>query len=140
MKGATIVDTGPLVAFLRHSEQHHAWAVAALKQIRPPLVTCEAVLAEASFLLQRGEGSADDLLELVHRQVVTVRFSITPELSRVRELMTQYRNLPMSFADACLVRMTELYPDHRLLTLDAHFRVYRQFGRKSIPVLMPASE
>ncbi len=51
--------------------------------------------------------------------------------------MQRYADQPMSFADACLVRMTELHPDSMLITLDGDFRVYRRHGRQAIPLATP---
>jgi len=132
-----LVDTGPLVAYQQANEQHHAWTVQTFSVLQPPFHTCEPVLAEAAFLIARNGGDADDLLELVERGLVQVSFSLADELPRVRQLIRRYRNLPMSLADACLVRMSERFSDCVVVTLDNHFRVYRRHGRKTIPSLIP---
>jgi len=134
-----IVDTGPLVAYLHADEQHHAWTVERFSTLPPPFFTCEAVLAEACFLIARYGGNPDDLLDLVERGLIQVSFSLSDEILRIRELTRKYKSLPMSLADACLVRMTELCTDSVVVTLDGHFRIYRRHGRKVIPVFFPAS-
>jgi len=52
-------------------------------------------------------------------------------------LMAEYAGGPMSLADACLVRMTELDGSRAVMTLDGGFVVYRRHGREVIPVMMP---
>ena len=99
--------------------------------------TCEAVLAEACFLLQCSRKGQDAVLELVARGVLTVRFSLASELAAVRKLTQRYASVPMSFADACLVRMSELDPRATVATLDSDFKVYRRNRRQAIPLLSP---
>ncbi|MEP6673070.1 MAG: PIN domain-containing protein [Chthoniobacter sp.] len=133
----TIVDTGPLVAYLQANEAHSAWTGAEFDRIEPPLLTCEPVLSEACFLIGRAGGDPDDLLELVERGLIQVAFELREEMPRVRALMKRYRKLPMSLADGCLVRMTEQIVACRLVTFDGHFRIYRRHDRRPIPLLMP---
>lgn len=136
MARLTLIDAGPLVAFLHRNERQHAWAVGALRTAAGVLTTCEAVLTEACFLLGSGSAAADALIE----QVESGRLNVEPmavEARPVRTLMTKYRNVPMSYADACLVRLTEKHPDCVLLTLDRDFEVYRRLGRQTIPLVAP---
>ena len=133
-----LVDTGPLVALLNRRDHHHAWARETLSAIAPPLKTCEAVISEACFLVRHLRGGPDAVLDLAGRGVLEVTFRLEPELVPVRKLMTRYASLPMSLADACLVRMAELDPKATVLTFDGDFRVYRRHGRQAIPSLMPA--
>ena len=136
MKGV-IVDTGPLVALLNRRDKHHPWANDVLTTVQQPMHTCEAVLTEACFLLRRIEGAADAVLDLVAKRVVSVSFRVEGEASQVRKLMARYADMPMAFADACLVRMTELDAAATVLTLDADFRVYRKHGRQAVPAILP---
>lgn len=132
-----ILDTGPLVAFVNARDGHHGWAKAALGAVRPPLYTCEAVLSEASFLLQRGGIDATIPVEMLRRGLLDASFSLPDQTTRVTELMGRYSDQPMSLADACLVRMSELHSDCMVLTLDSDFSIYRRHGRRRIPVRMP---
>jgi len=134
-----IVDTGPLVALLNTRDAHHAWAREALDQIDPPIATCEAVLSEACFLVRNIKGGADAVLELVTRGIIKVDFHFETEVGSVRKLMSRYASVPMSLADACLVRMSELDARSSVLTLDSDFKVYRRNKRQVIPVISPAS-
>jgi uncharacterized protein len=131
------IDTGPIVAFLNRRDSFHAWARAELGKLAPPLYTCEAVISEACFLLRQSPGGAEAVLELVARDLLRVEFRLAEELSELRRSMLKYRSVPMSLADACLVRMAELDPELSVLTLDADFRVYRRNGRSAVPLLTP---
>lgn len=134
---AVIVDTGPLVAFLRRDDSHHAWVTAQLTSLDPPLITCEAVLSEAAFLLRRVPRGPDALLALVRRKLVRVPFQLEAELPAIERLVGRYANVPMSLADACLVRMSETHAGSVVLTLDSDFRTYRRHGRNVIPLIAP---
>lgn len=138
MTEAALLDTGPLVAFLHANEQHHAWVVAQLRSLPPRFLTCEAVLTECCFLLGFAPRALEQIEGWLERGVLQVPFRFFPESQRVMQLMHVYRNVPMSFADACLVRMSELYPDLPVFTLDADFRVYRKNGRQRIETILPA--
>ena len=134
----TLVDTGPIVALLNRRDRHHGWAVETLATIRPPLLTCEAVLSEAAYLLRRLSGGPEKAVELLGRGILAVPFRLEAEASPVKKLLARYGDVPMDLADACLVRLTELHGDCVLLTLDSEFRhVYRRHGRQAIPTLMP---
>ena len=139
MKGAVLLDTGPLVTFLAAGLKHHAWVCEQWKRLHPPLLTCEPVLTEAAFLLKREGRGVDPLFELLERGVLRVGLEIEDQLADLRTLMSRYRDRPMSLADACLVRLAELHPGGVVFTLDGDFRIYRRHGNKVIPVLMPES-
>ena len=136
-KGPGLLDTGPLVSFLASGLKYHSWAVEQWKRLRPPLLTCEPVLTEAAFLLKREGCEADALFALMERGVIRVALALQEEQSDLRALMHRYRNRPMSLADACLVRLSEIHATGEVVTLDSDFRIYRRHGNKTIPVLMP---
>jgi predicted nucleic acid-binding protein len=140
VKEAVIADTGPLVAFLVRSALHHCWACEVMATLQPPLLTCEPVLAEAAHLLRRHGCDVDPLLALVERGVIDISFSVESELASVRQLMRRYRDQPMSLADACLVRLSELHDRPRVWTFDSDFRIYRRLSRLVIPTRMPDSD
>ena len=134
-----VVDTGPIVALLDADETHHAWARDRFETLAPPLLTCEAVLSEASFLLARAGADSSLPARLVERGVLSVAplFASTDDASAVGRLMRRYRDVPMSLADACLVRIVERTERASVLTLDSDFRIYRQARRRIIPLLVP---
>lgn len=137
MNGPVLLDTGPLVSFLAADLEHSAWVLAQWKRLRPPMLTCEAVLTETAFLLKREGVDTDALFELLERGVIRVALGIEEQAGDLRTLMRRYRNRPMSLADACLVRLSELHKNSVILTLDDDFLIYRRHGNKIIPVLMP---
>jgi uncharacterized protein len=134
----TLVDTGPIVAFLSRRDRYHRWAADTLARLAPPLVTCESVLSEAAYLVRRLPGGGERVIELVTRGVLRVELDLQHEASAVRRLLGRYSSLSMDLADACLVRLSELHPDSVVLTVDSEFRdVYRRNGRQVIPTLLP---
>ncbi len=134
MSPAAILDTGPLVAFLDRRDRKHAWAMEALSRVRAPVATCEAVLSEACFLLRGLRGGPEAVTGLVERGFLVTPLRIERKAAAVGRLLERYASVPMSFADACLVRLSELLPDAVLITLDNDFRIYRRHGRQAIPV------
>ncbi len=137
MKKAVIADTGIFVAYLNRNEKFHNWTKEQLDKITPPLITCEAVIAESCFLLQNIRFGNEKIFELLETGLVVISFNLESEISRIKKLMMRYSNVPMSFADACLVRMSEQYSDSVILTLDSDFRIYRKNKRQNIDVIIP---
>lgn len=137
MRGAALLDTGPLVAFLNRRDRFHAWAVAQLDEIEPPLLTCEPVLSEACFLLRHDPAGPAAVLDLVHDDLLRVGLHVPDEIVALRRLVRRYAELPISLADACLIRLAELNAGSVLLTLDSDFKIYRMHGRQVVPTLMP---
>ena len=133
-----VVDTGPLVAYLNRGDRWHRWSASQMAALRPPLLTCEPVLTEACFLIQRAGGRPEDLIRKVVQGHLEVGVDIQDDASAIQSLMQRYADTPMSLADACLVRLTEVIPDCRLFTLDEDFEHYRRNGRQLIPLLRPA--
>jgi uncharacterized protein len=137
-----LLDTGPLVAFFDDTDQYHQWALAMWAEAPIPLLTCDPVLAEASYLLRRRGGiSPLPVVELCKRGVVQSSFSVDREAITLAELLAKYADRQMDLADACLVRMSELHRDCRVFTLDVKdFTIYRRFERRVIPLIAPGNE
>ena len=132
MKG--IADTGFIVAFGNRGDSHHSWAVDFSRTITEPLLTCEAVLAEAAFHL----GSSAYVLSLVQDEMLRMAFDFARNLDQLRDLARRYEDRKPDLADLCLVRMSELYPRHAVITVDeSAFRVYRRNKREIIPTICP---
>ena len=133
----TLLDTGPLLAYLDASDQHHEWVFAQWRTLRPPLLICEPVLTEVIFLLRSRRLKLEPLWELLRREIVEIDFDVKQELQTITVLMRRYADLPMDLADACLVRMAEKRDDVRVFTLDRDFKIYRRHGRQIIPLIFP---
>ncbi|HLK06220.1 MAG TPA: PIN domain-containing protein [Candidatus Acidoferrum sp.] len=132
-----LVDAGFLVALLNARDSHHVWAAAQAAELPPPWSTCESVLSEAYHLLgDRGHTSVSTMLR---RRALVVSFHLSENIEPVSRLIEKYSNIPMSLADACLVRMTESLADPLLLTTDSDFRLYRRHSRQVVPCLTPNS-
>lgn len=134
------MDTGPLVALLNRRDRHHAWIREVLDTVEPPIFTCEAVVSEACFLLARIPDGAEAVLELLAKGIVRIDFRVHSEIDALKGLMRKFAAVPMSLADACLVRMTELDAQSTLVTLDSDFRVYRRNRRRLVPTIMPGHD
>jgi predicted nucleic acid-binding protein len=130
-----LVDAGFLVALLSRRDGNHRWAASHAARLPPPWRTCDAVLSEA-FHLPGGRGGPA-LATLLRRGAAVPAFGLGSELDRVLKLMQKYADVPMSLADACLVRMTETLPDPILLSTDTDFRVYRRHSRQALPCVLP---
>jgi predicted nucleic acid-binding protein len=135
MAANALVDAGFLVAILADRDSNRRWATAAAERHPPLWATCDAVVSEAFTLL--GRHGASSLMELLRRGAVTCPFQFQNNTNEVIALMRKYANVPMSFADACLVRMTEIMPDPLLLTTDSDFRIYRRHSRQTVPCELP---
>jgi len=133
-----ILDTGPWVALHCRNDRHHAWAKARFSEYPPPFLTCEAVVAETCFLLARGGFDPSRALALIERGVIEVAMTLNDQIHAVKSLFDRYGNVPASLADACLIRLSELYEPGKILTLDSDFHIYRRKGRKVIAVIKPS--
>lgn len=138
MRPFAIVDAGPLVALVNVRDAYHKWTVDRLKEVDGPMITCEAAVSEALFLLRTVKGGPAKIVGLLASGGLQIGFSLAAELPPVCELLEKYADVPMSLADACLVRMSEIHSSHKLMTLDADFRIYRRHRNRALPLLAPA--
>lgn len=130
-----IVDSSVLVAMIRQDDRHHSWAVALAEQFPTPWYTCDAAVSEAFFVA--GTAVRKKLAEVFRRRLVISTFVFDRDYEAVLTLMEKYANVPMSLADACLVRMSETLADPVVLTTDTDFRIYRRHSRQVVPCLIP---
>lgn len=136
MPVSVLVDAGFVVALLVERDTNHAWARLEAANRPPPWHTCEAVISESFYLL--GAGGEPNFAELLRRSAITPSFRFADSKEAVLSLMRKYADVPMSFADACLVRMTELLPEPILLTTDSDFQIYRRHSRRAVPCVLPS--
>ena len=128
-----IADTGFLVALLEIHDEHHSWAVELAEQIEWPALTCESVVSETAFQVR----SSKLLLEMLQNGMLRLAFDFAGHLEHLLDLATRYADRKPDLADLCLIRMSELYPRHTVITVDEDFRVYRRNKREAIPLLSP---
>lgn len=137
---AAIVDTGPLVALLDRAEQHHRWVAERLNELDAPLLVCEPVLAETMYLFGRFPKAQDAVLALIENGALSIAFRIDEHIDALGKLLQKYRDTPMSLADACIVRMSEVHDRHAVLTLDSEFLVYRKHSRAPLHLIHPGGQ
>jgi len=135
MAKSVLVDAGFLVALLNSRDTSHSWAVTTASELPPPWRCCDAALSEAFYLT--GTRAGRGLAAMLSRRAVASSFHLDNEVEAVLALMQKYCELPMSLADACLVRMTEIFADPIVLTTDTDFRIYRRHGRQVVPCRLP---
>jgi predicted nucleic acid-binding protein len=136
MPAAVLVDAGALIALLDRSDAGHARVVAALASVADPLVTAWPALTEAMHLLRHVGRGTDLLFDMIDDGAVELWDLDRGDLRRMKQLMQKYRDLPMDFADAALVRLAEREGWNRILTLDRHFEIYRLTGRSLFHLLV----
>jgi predicted nucleic acid-binding protein len=134
---AGLLDTGPWVALLSRHDTHHNWAVEQFRPFSPPLLSCEAVVAETCLLLKLLNLDPSLALQFIVRGVVQLPFVLQEQISSVSSLFKRYENLPASLADASLIRLAEINASPLLLTTDSVFHLYRRHGRQTISLLKP---
>ena len=135
----TICDTGPLVAYLNRRDPYHDWALALMKQVRPPMLTSEPVLTEAVYFLREDRLEIEPLFELLERDALRLDFDLSAHWPRIRTLMARYDR--MDLADASIVAMSEIYKRSQVLTVDRKdFTVYRRNDRQTIDFVAPPDQ
>jgi predicted nucleic acid-binding protein len=129
-----IADTGFVVAFLNRRDRFHAWALEMAREAETPLLTCEAVLAEAAYHIR----SSIHVLGLLNSGLIEIRFDLATALPRLEVLAKRYADRSPDLADLCLICMSEDFPQHEVVTVDSDFLVYRRWEREIIPTQRPA--
>ncbi len=137
MRSGVLLDTGPLVAYLHPRDAYHDWAVETFDGFAPPVITCEPVLTEACFLVARTKLPAARVLEYVARGGVQIGLRLDKETAEIGALMERYANVPISLADACLVRLAEI-TGLPVCTLDSDFGIYRTHRRRALTLITPS--
>lgn len=133
----TIADTGVIVAFLSRKDQWREWTHQQMRNLPIPFLTCEPVITEACYLMRKQTGGKQDVLKMIADGVLEISFSLEKEANAVRFLLDKYEDVPMDFADACVVRMSEMTENAVVFTVDGDFRIYRKNGKNEIPLIIP---
>ena len=136
MRSGVLMDAGPLVAYRNRRDTHHEWAQETFASLAPPLISCEPVLTETGFLLARAGVSPVWPVDQVVRGLIGIGLQIGAEAEAIGALMRRYANVPMSLADACLVRLAEM-TELPICTLDRDFEIYRAYRRRNLDLIMP---
>lgn len=131
-----IMDTGPLVGWFCTKDSHNAWAECTFESLPSGIIVCEAVLAEACHLVAKDGVSPASVLRLVEQNDLEL-VSLIGQAANIRALLERYADVPMDFADACVVRLAEMFPEAKVCTTDGHFRFFRRNGQENIPLIAP---
>ena len=132
-----IADAAVIVALIDNRDSFHQWAAAQAESLPVPFLTCEAVISESCYLLHKIHRGEQTVLNYLTKGILQIDFSLTNEIDAIAALMDKYDNVPMSFADACLVRMSELIDNSVVFTLDSDFQIYRKNGKSKISLIIP---
>lgn len=136
---ATLLDTGAIVALLDRDERHHERCVDTISGLIGPLVTCEAAIAEACYLLRHTSGAPEAIIKNVANGVFRIPMRLSDQTKAVEKLLRKYRNVPMALADACLVDLADQMDTGQILTLDRDFEIYRWRSRRKFELLIELS-
>ena len=137
MRRAVLLDAGPLVALLDDRDRFHNWAVERWAELEPPMYTCEAAISEACYLVADLPRGPSAVIELVENSRIAVNFHLEQHVAAVSHFIRKYADVPMSFADACLVCMAEIHANAEIFTIDSDFRIYRKRNRQVLRLVMP---
>jgi uncharacterized protein len=130
------MDSGPLVAWFSRKDSHHEWATRVFDDLPADVLVCEAVLAEVCHLVAKDGVPGSSVVKLVEQNHL-ILVSLVGQSGFLRALMEKYKDAPMDFADACIVRLAELNPDSAVCTTDSHFQFFRKSSGQFISLLAP---
>jgi len=131
-----LIDSGPLIALFDSSDKYHQEAVNFIKTNKFPLITTLASITETLHLLDFNRNAQIDFLEWVHRGAVEIYNIENSDFGRLKELTEKYLDLPMDFADSCLVYLAEKLDLNTIATIDRDFTIYRIQGRRKFKIIL----
>lgn len=131
-----LIDSGPLIALFDASDKYHSESVNFIKTNKYPLVTTIASVTETLHMLDFNRNAQIDFLEWIHRGAVEIQNIENNDFGRLKELTEKYRDLPMDFADSCLVYLAEKLNLNTIATIDRDFSIYRIRGRKKFKIIL----
>lgn len=132
----TLIDSGPLIALFDRNDKYHLASVKFIKDNNSELITTLASVTETLHLLDFNRSAQIDFLGWVNAGAVTLEPIASEDLQRIKELTIKYSDLPMDFADACLVFLGEKFNINEIATIDRDFDVYRLKGKKAFTTLI----
>ena len=132
-----IADAATIVALIDKRDGFHQWTASQAANLPLPFLTCEAVISESCYLLHNIYQGEKTVLTYLKKDILQIDFSLSNEIEAIENLMQKYENVPMSLADACLVRMSETIKDSNVFTTDSDFHIYRKNGKQKIDLIIP---
>ena len=138
-RAGILLDTGPIVALLSQNDANHDRARALFAQCVPPFRCCEAVIAEAAFLMRQVHSAGPaEVVALGRRGVYDIAIAASEHWAPLEALLKKYSDRPISFADACLIRCAEIHLEARIFTFDGDFGIYKWARNRKFDVLFDA--
>jgi predicted nucleic acid-binding protein len=134
---SVLLDSSVIVALLDTREQFHERCVRVVEELVQPLVTCEAVISESCYLLRKVPHASEKILANVEEGIFQISFQLKRSATSVHAILRKYHDLPVSFADACLVQMADELDTGDILTLDSDFKHYRWRRTRNFHLLIP---
>lgn len=131
-----LIDSGPLIALFDSSDRYHHETMDFIKNNKYPLITTLASITETLHLLDFNRNAQIDFLEWIRRGAVEIYNIENSDFKRLKELTEKYRDLPMDFADSCLVYLAEKLNLDTIATIDRDFIIYRIHGRRKFKVIL----
>lgn len=127
----TLIDSGPLIALFDSSDKYHPKTLEFIQKNKSLLITTIASVTETLHLLDFNRNAQIDFLEWISRGAVEIHNIENSDFKRIKELTEKYRDLPMDFADSCLVLLAEKLGIDTIATIDRDFSIYRINDRKT---------
>ena len=131
-----LIDSGPLIALFDSSDKYHEKSVDFIKTNQYPLITTLASITETLHLLDFNRNAQIDFLEWISRGAVEIHNIENNDFKRLKDLTEKYRDLPMDFADSCLVYIAEKCNINTIATIDRDFTIYRIKGKKTFKIIL----
>jgi len=131
-----LIDSGPLIALFDASDKYHKKAISFIKSNKFPLVTAIASVTETLHLLNFNRNAQIDFIEWVYRGAVEIQNIENCDFDRIKELTEKYSDLPMDFADSCLVCIAEKQGISTIATIDRDFTIYRIKGKQTFKIAL----
>jgi predicted nucleic acid-binding protein len=131
-----LIDSGPLIALFDSGDSQHQKALDFIKANKLPLVTTLASITEVLHLLDFNRNAQIDFLDWVGKGALEIQNIEVQDFPRIKDLTSKYRDLPMDFADACLVYLAEQLKISRIATIDRDFTIYRIKNRKKFELVL----
>ncbi len=125
-----IIDSGPLIALFDKSDKYHVSIVKFLKENKDELITSLASITETLYLLDFNVNAQLDFIEWIFKGAVLIENITNKDFAIIRALMNKYKDLPIDFADACLILLSEKLKINKIITIDSDFNIYKTCGKK----------
>lgn len=126
-----LIDSGPLIALFDASDCYHKRSLEFIQNNTAQLITSLASITETLHILNFSHNAQADFLSWIHAGAVEIEIIDSYALLTIKNMMLKYADLPMDFADACLVFLGDKLHIDCIATIDRDFDVYRLKGKQS---------